>query len=108
MEKRVLLAVALSIGLIFLVNVVFPPVREPVPLDFETPAAVDSPTTQAGETRALIDEEFDLGGLPVAEPVAEPMARIDPGAAPVRGDTIVVRSGLYEHVFSTVGATIVG
>lgn len=107
MERRVLLAVALSIGLIFLVNVVFPPAKGPVPLDLEAPVSADSPTARADETPALVEQGLDLGRESVTEPAAQPMARIGPGAAPVRGDTIVVRSDLYEHAFSTIGATVV-
>jgi YidC/Oxa1 family membrane protein insertase len=102
MEKRVLLAVVLSIGLIFLVNILFPPVQRSVPPDFEV----------AGDTGTLPPTGPDEGApdqgaeaLP-EQATGDAMARIEP-AQEVSGDTIVVRSGLYEYAFSTVGAALV-
>jgi len=102
MERRVLLAVALSIGLIFLVNVVFPPTQRPVQ-EFDVPAAADSSSTQPDDLPALESELPELEDTPISDVVA----RIDPVSTP-QGDTVVVRSGLYEYTFSTVGATLVG
>ncbi|MFQ5529031.1 MAG: membrane protein insertase YidC [Gemmatimonadota bacterium] len=104
MERRVLLAVALSIGLIFLVNVLFPPVPRSIPPDFDVSIPTDSltrPATQDREPEPIEPE------LPEETP-SDAMANIGPGAAPVSGDTIVVSSDLYEYSFSTVGAALVG
>lgn len=102
MEKRVLLAVVLSIGLIFLVNVIFPPVQRSVPPDFDVVA--DTGTLPAPDTAGGAP---DPGAQDLPEPPSgDAMARIDP-AQPASGDTIVVRSGLYEYSFSTIGAALV-
>ena len=107
MERRVLLAVALSIGLIFLVNVLFPPVRETVPLEFDSPSVADSPIAQRDEVSAFERETRDLTETDTA--VGDVVARIDPGMdRAVQGDTIIVRSALYEYAFSTIGATLIG
>jgi YidC/Oxa1 family membrane protein insertase len=104
MERRVLLAVALSIGLIFLVNVLFPPAPQTLQSFGEdstsqvvsepAPGLPESPEDETPQT--LTDQQVP----------GEAMARIDPGAT-VQGDTIVVRSDLYEFSFSTVGAALV-
>ncbi|MDH3427157.1 MAG: membrane protein insertase YidC [Gemmatimonadota bacterium] len=103
MEKRVLLAVVLSIGLIFLVNVLFPPVPRSVP-DNGAATGGDSSTVVDARDGAAPPIDRDLPDIPAGEP----MARIGAGAAPVIADTIVVRSELYEYSFSTVGAALVG
>lgn len=104
MERRVLLAVALSIGLIFLVNVLFPPVPQTVPS-----LGGDSTAQVAAEPEPGLPEvvEDQVGETLTEQPPGDALARIDPGPA-VQGDTIVVRSDLYEFTFSTVGATLVG
>lgn len=107
MERRVLLAVALSIGLIFLINVLFPPVRETVPLEFDSPSIADSPIAQRDELSAFERETRELTETDTA--VGDVVARIDPGMdRAVQGDTIIVRSALYEYAFSTIGATLIG
>ncbi len=103
MEKRVVLAVVLTVAVIFLTNVLFPP--PPAPIGVE-PAESDSLVL---DTRVDADD----GELPE---VSEPSLTVDsseavrlPGAAPtIEGDTIVVRSDLYELRFSTLGATLIG
>jgi YidC/Oxa1 family membrane protein insertase len=123
MERRVLLAVVLSIGLIFLVNTLFPPVQPP-----PVPPAADSVALPTGEdgiaagvdTGGLLDRDADpaRGRPPDADDAADEVAADDrpdrDAAARIAGtedldaDTIVVRSELYEYAFSTRGASIVG
>ena len=105
MEKRVVLAVVLTVAVIFLTNFLFPP--PPAPID-----------TQPVERDSLVqDSRFgaeDEAGEPPA--VSEPSLTVDtseavslPAAAPtIEGDTIVVRTDLYELRFSTLGATLIG
>ena len=102
MERRVLLAVALSIGLIFLVNVLFPPVPQELPsFGEDTTVAAEEPAAGLPAIETVPTEE----ALTDQEP-SDVMARIDPGVS-VQGDTIVVRSDLYEFEFSTIGASLV-
>lgn len=118
MERRVLLAVVLSIGLIFLVNTLFPPVQPPpLPPASDTIAAPgDRPDTALEGGPEGVDEgvlEADgaaedgevAGDGETADPGA--VARIT-GARELEADTIVVRSELYEYAFSTRGASVVG
>ncbi len=105
MERRVVLAVALSIGLIFLINVLFPPVQQTDSPDTDFSAVADSSSVQAGEVPSLEPEVRD--SVEPDTPLSDVAARIDPSAV-AQGDTVVVRSGLYEYSFSTVGATLVG
>ncbi len=101
MEKRVVLAVVLTVAVIFLTNVLFPPVRSPTgPGPAETDSLVQDPQVEAGDRE------------PAA--VAEPSFVVDSaesgllaGAPTVQGDTIVVRSDLYELQFSTLGASLI-
>ncbi|MFW6088131.1 MAG: membrane protein insertase YidC [Gemmatimonadota bacterium] len=108
MERRVLLAVVLSIGLIFLVNTLFPPVQPP-PAPPASDTVVAAP--EDGGEDAEAEREQDEDG--VAEGVVEgaggdEAADPDGGAEEVEADTIVVRSELYEYAFSTRGASVVG
>lgn len=121
MERRVLLAVVLSIGLILLVNILFPPVPAPVQRPAaDSVVAVDSPdaavdttraadapfggdrdaggdTGRAGGQRAAAGDSTDRGAL----------ARITGEEAPP-GDTVRVRTALAEYEFSTRGASLIG
>lgn len=119
MERRVLLAVVLSIGLIFLVNFLFPPVPTPDgPPPADTAAAPD--TTGAGgapstpEREALEPPVAEAGpeeAAPAADRAPGDTAAAGPAALPSTDlpepDTTVVRSDLYEYAFSTRGATLV-
>jgi len=112
MEKRVVLAVVLTIAVIFLTNILFPP--PPAPTDggmanadsvmLESPAAGEQ-TGATGAAPAGADaadrepEEALTGGDPTRLPGA---------AEEIEHDTIVVRSDLYELRFSTLGARMVG
>jgi YidC/Oxa1 family membrane protein insertase len=112
MEKRVLLAIALSIGLIFLVNVVFPPVAPP-PSDVlpgDTVAAVAGRPSGAGGVR---DSATTLPRADTADQAARRdglVADSDGADRPVvaPADTVLVRSELYEFAISTRGAALVG
>jgi len=105
MEKRVVLAVVLTVAVIFLTNFLFPP--PPVPIESD-PVERDS-LVQDSRFR----DEDGVGELPA---VSEPSLTVDtseaaslPAAEPtIEGDTIVVRTDLYELRFSTLGATLVG
>jgi len=103
MERRVLLAVALSIGLIFLVNVLFPP-PEAVSPEFDIPTVVDSSIEQRDDVPELVAGPEE----PIEAETNDVLARVDIGTEPVQGESIVVQSGLYEYKFSTVGATLTG
>jgi len=103
MEKRVVLAVVLTIAVIFLTNILFPPVRSPT---------VVEPT----DTDSLVQDQQVAAGDRDLPAVTEPSLAVDsaenvllPGAAQtIQGDTIVVRSDLYEFRFSTLGASLIG
>jgi len=113
MERRVLLAVVLSIGLIFLVNTLFPPVA-PAP----RPPSADSlaaPAETGRDTERLEGEDGapdpavlvpDAGAPDGETPDEEALPSSQPGAD-IEADTIVVRSGLYEYGFSTRGAAVI-
>jgi YidC/Oxa1 family membrane protein insertase len=108
MEKRVVLAVVLTIAVIYLTNVMFPPGPPP---ELAEPGA--TPDSVAGEPTAGTDTA--VGGLgaetdPGArqEEVAGEQAGLAAAPALPEADTVVVRTDLYELRFSTVGASIVG
>lgn len=122
MERRVLLAVVLSIGLILLVNILFPPVPAPVerpPVDTVTVAdSPDAASDSVREPTAPLGEDLDGGtdtgradGQARQEVApdtadAEAMARITGEEAPPE-DTVRVRSALAEYEFSTRGAALI-
>ncbi|MGI9038922.1 MAG: membrane protein insertase YidC [Gemmatimonadota bacterium] len=125
MERRVLLAIALSIGLIFLVNVLFPPVAPPPSevLPGDTAAvASDGPGALAGRpdrpgTGDRPAAAGGAGGAEVADGQPDSDDRLVGGAdsadraaaaAPAEADTVLVRSELYEYALSTRGAALVG
>jgi YidC/Oxa1 family membrane protein insertase len=103
MEKRVVLAVVLTIAVIFLTNVLFPP--PPAPVEMQ-PAEVDS---------LVQDLQGESGDAELPE-VSQPPLAVDSSeivslsgeTETIEGDTIVVRSDLYELRFSTLGATLIG
>lgn len=109
MERRVLLAVVLSIGLIFLVQVLFPtappPTRPPVA---DTTAQVNVGAEDGVGTPDTTGPENVDGGVvaPPPDTAAGPMART-PDRLDFEPDTIRVRSALYEYDFSTRGAGLV-
>lgn len=112
MEKRVLLAIVLSIGLIFLVNVLFPPVARPpadvLPGDSLSTVAGSDTFGGAGRLPAAgADAEAAGGVVQDSDAVAEDTDLAAPGGrAPA--DTVIVQSDLYEYAISTRGAALVG
>ncbi len=126
MERRLLLAIAAMVAVMVLSNVLFPPVDRPLP-----PGGTDT-TAVMGEAPG--DSAHRLaGGRPQEAVVPAPGARDSSGAAAGdtaaarraretagriaqerpdtatarAGDTVVVRSDLYEYRFSTRGAALV-
>lgn len=103
MEKRVVLAVVLTVAVIFLTNVLFPPppapvrTEQPAPdsLVQETAVEPDSGTAPPATRPSLTGDSTATVGLPGVERALE-------------GDTIVVRSDLYELRFTTLGASLIG
>ena len=102
MEKRVVLAVVLTVAVIYLTNVLFPPPPSPTGVGpMEADSLVQDPQVESGN--------HELGA------VTEPSIAVDSvetgllgGAPMLPGDTIVVRSDLYELRFSTLGASLIG
>ena len=113
MEKRVVLAVVLTIAVIFLTNILFPPPPAPpgsAIADADSLLQDDSPSGEPlqGETDA------ETGGqVSGPEDRAAGIVETDPGRLPgvvdaIDHDTIVVRSDRYELRFTTLGARMVG
>jgi len=112
MEKRVVLAVVLTIAVIFLTNILFPP--PPVP-NAAGPAGVDS---VALESPAAGEQAAEFGAAPAGDEAGgraaeDALTGRDANRLPGAGeesehDTVVVRSDLYELRFSTLGARLVG
>jgi YidC/Oxa1 family membrane protein insertase len=107
MEKRVVLAVVLTIAVIYLTNLLFPPVRpsETGPAEAGAGDSVTAPEaetvpSEAAPLRADTTRPAAVGAGETGEPAR--------GAEVPAGDTVVVRSDLYELRFSTVGAALVG
>lgn len=96
MEKRALLAVVLMVAVIFLTNLLFPPV--PVP----ERGAGEPPVT---EGRAPAGDDSVLAVPYVAQPDSVP--GLPAATGPLDGDTVVVSSDLYELRFTTAGAALV-
>ncbi len=103
MEKRVVLAVVLTIAVIYLTNLLFPP----LPTAGPSPDVAAADSALASGTPSVPAETAGLG--PDTAPEQAPEALVPSGGAErPAGDTVVVRSGLYELRFSTVGAALVG
>jgi len=112
MEKRLVIAVVLTLGVIFLTNVLFPPAK-PRPGE-ELGALGDSATTEleVGDTTTAAERltgrdpaAADSGALetPVVPAPGLAAATLEASSA----DTIVVSSPRYRYGFSDVGAAIV-
>ena len=111
MERRVLLAVVLSIALIFLVQVLFP-TAPPRPAPGGDTTTVVTDTARAGsDTGAAVGTPADTSARRTASEVAPDTAQGAVSAAPERpafeADTIRVRTALAEYAFSTRGAALV-
>ncbi|MXX77732.1 MAG: hypothetical protein F4Z33_01815, partial [Gemmatimonadales bacterium] len=110
MERRLLLAIALMVGVMILSNVFFPPTEgplEPVSSDsVETP----EPTDAADEISRLSAEERaaqDVAAV-LAEAEETPAVEEPEGTAAAESSIVTVRSALYEYRFDTRGARLVG
>jgi YidC/Oxa1 family membrane protein insertase len=117
MERRLLLAIGLMVGLMVLSNVVFPPVQRPV---LEGVAADSAGTVAEGATGVPAIAAPGAPAASGAEAVAvESLAQdATAGQAPVElatptepvasGRRLTLRSDLYEYEFDTRGARLVG
>ncbi len=103
MEKRVVLAVVLTVAVIFLTNVLFPPPPAP------------PRTEQTAEDSLVRDTAAEIGIEAPPSPTGPSLtsdstaaARLPGVGRALEGDTIVVRSDLYELRFTTLGASLIG
>jgi len=113
MEKRVVLAVVLTIGVIFLSNFLFPS-PEPPPGQFVVDSAqVDGGTpSREFETGNAFEEEVGQGA-DGAQAVPEPAAQDEPdvagelvGLSEEPADTVIVTTDLVRYEFTTRGAAL--
>jgi hypothetical protein len=112
MEKRVVLAVVLTIAVIFLTNILFPPAPVSNVGGPETSDSIARESPDAGERAA------ETGGAAVRDGAVGRQAegalsagdptRLPGAVQQIEHDTIVVSSDLYELRFSTLGARMVG
>ena len=113
MERRLLLAIGLMVGVMILSNVLFPPTErplEPVSSDSvatpETTDAADELSRLSAEERAVREVAEVLAEAEEAPAVGD---ETDEAASPAReGSIVTVRSDLYEYRFDTRGARLVG
>jgi YidC/Oxa1 family membrane protein insertase len=101
MERRLLIAIGLMLGVIALTNLIFPPLRTEAPQGTADTAAAVMDTARSGGLDPLegaVQEEAPT------EPVEERL--VDPGRE-VPADTIEVVSPLYRLRFLTRGAALV-
>ena len=112
MERRLLLAIALMVGVMILSNVFFPPLErplEPVPPDTVEEAGTQDATDElsrlSAEERATREVAEVLADAEEAPAVVE--AEETAPAAPA-SSIVTVRSELYEYRFDTRGARLVG
>ena len=114
MERRLLLAIALMVGVMILSNVFFPPAERPV-----APPSADS--AQVAETTETADVADELTRLSAEEQAAQEVAAVLAEAeetpavveepeetAAAESSIVTVRSALYEYRFDTRGARLVG
>ena len=111
MERRLLYAIALMIGIMILSNVIFPPVERPLepgipgtrrPRARKPPAGGEEPEPSGAERAA---EEMAAA---LAEPEEMEVPGQEEAPAPRAGETVIVRSDLFEYRFDTRGARLVG
>ncbi|MDH3732635.1 MAG: membrane protein insertase YidC [Gemmatimonadota bacterium] len=119
MERRLLLAIGLMVGLMVLSNVIFPPARGPVAEGADSTLVVTSPTVDEGdqaegdETAGAVPAEEAVGqeaaalGDRLGEAAAAEAPTVAQETATGAAQTISVRSELYEYVFDTRGARLV-
>lgn len=106
MEKRVVLAVVLTIGVIFLSNRLFPPPELP-PGQIVPDSVLVSGDTPSTARDAELVEEPTAGDTAVAESHTEPAANVEAaGLSEVPADTITVTTDLLRLRFSARGAVL--
>jgi YidC/Oxa1 family membrane protein insertase len=105
MEKRVLLAVGLSVAVLLGFNWFFPPVKRPTPAATSAPGGTAAPSTTSPSTPAPTDVE--RGSTPAAAAPAPPAT---PAAQTLVGDTaereIVFENEAVRATFSTRGGVL--
>jgi YidC/Oxa1 family membrane protein insertase len=114
MEKRVVLAVVLTIGVIFLNNFLFPSPEPPpgqmvadsvlvegaeTPAEFEAGGVVAEDAAGSGGETELVPTDQDVSGVDVA--------RAPEGLSQEPADTVVVSTDLVRFKFSTRGAALI-
>ncbi len=121
MEKRLVIAVVLTLGVIFLTNILFPPV---LPQPAEEPGALGDSATAELAVRDTVPAAERLTGpdsaaadlAAVKAPIEAAPGQIAPVPTPapdalapvsLTADTIVVSSPRYRYSFTDVGAAIV-
>ena len=111
MERRLLYAIVLMIGVMILSNVLFPPVERPLeptteaadePADVTPDPSGAEPELSAGDQAA---EELEAA---LAEPETVDVGDPAPVPEPEAAQIVTVRSALYEYRFDTRGARLVG
>ncbi|WP_420633333.1 membrane protein insertase YidC [Candidatus Palauibacter sp.] len=110
MERRLLLAIALMVGVMILSNVVFPPIERPLdPVGPGDETAIDTPSpSPAAEELSGTERAAQRVAEVLAEPDDLPAAAPEDGEPSRTGQIVTVRSDLYEYRFDTRGARLVG
>lgn len=124
MERRLLLAIGLMVGLMVMSNVIFPPTPGPIVDAADSVAVVEGAGAALGEAvdeaapNAAAGEGADSTAAALIERIAQDTAANDPVALedataaetpPAQASrTISVRSPLYEYRYDTRGARLVG
>ncbi|MCZ0936200.1 MAG: membrane protein insertase YidC [Gemmatimonadetes bacterium] len=112
MERRLLLAIALMVGVMVLSNVFFPPTERPVAPVSADSAETPETATAADELNRLSAEERAAQEVAavLAEAEETPAATEGTDAAAGLGESsiVTVRSELYEYRFDTRGARLIG
>ncbi len=108
-EKRLILAVVLMLGVVAIVNVLFPPQRPPQPpVQPDTvdiiPAEVTSPAAGEEETR---QEQLPIAADSAAAPELVPPAGVATAEPPLAEDTVWVSSPTYRLGFAQLGGHLV-
>lgn len=122
MEKRLVFAILLMIGVVVLANLLFPPPRRPPSTAPDTVAVISADSLAVGPRDTAAQAGAQAGpAVPVegrvdpAEAAAPERAQPAPGdpallagAPALPAETVVVRSELYEYRFTTRGAGLIG
>jgi YidC/Oxa1 family membrane protein insertase len=107
MERRLLIAIGLMLGVIALTNLIFPPVRTEPPPGAADTAAVATDTARSDRLEPLEGARQEQEEAPEDVPTEPAEERLlDPGRD-VAADTIQVVSPLYRLRFVTRGAALV-